>query len=146
MIGKKAGSLFLIALGVLVSATFARAADEFPSKPIRVIVAYAPGGGNDLIARVLSKRLSETLGKTVFVENRPGATGIIGTQMVAKSPPDGYTLILADAPHVINSYVYSNTQYDPIKDFEPVSLVGSAPVVLAIYAKAPYQTLADFIA
>src|SRR5436305_1858922 len=136
----------LVAVALIAQVVFCSGADEFPSKTVRVVVAYAPGGGNDLIARVLSKRLSETLGKTVFVDNRPGATGIIGTEMVAKSPADGYTLILADTPHVTNPYVYPNVQYDPIKDFEPISLVGSAPVVLAVYTKAPFQSLAEFVA
>ena len=144
MFGNKAFSLSLLALGFVVTATVSRGADDFPSKSVRIIVAYAAGGGNDLIARVLSKRLTETLGKTVFVDNRPGATGIIGTEMVAKSPPDGYTLILADTPHVTNPYVYPNVNYDPIKDFEPVTLVGSAPVVLVVYPKAPFQSLGEF--
>jgi tripartite-type tricarboxylate transporter receptor subunit TctC len=146
MLTLKHSGLLLGTVGLIVVAGFCTAADDYPSKTVRIVVAYAPGGGNDLIARVLSKRLSETLGKTVFVDNRPGATGIIGTEMVAKSAPDGYTLILADTPHVTNPYVYPNVQYDPIKDFEAISLVGSAPVVLAVYAKAPFQTLADFIA
>ena len=76
------------------------------------MVAYSAGGGNDLVARLLAARLSEQMGKTVFVENKPGASGIVGTDMVAKSPADGYTLILSDAPHVINPYVYPSVQSD----------------------------------
>ena len=136
----------LVVLGALCSASLTRAADDFPSRSIRIVVAYSAGGGNDLVARLLAARLSEQFGKTVFVENRAGASGIVGTELVAKSPPDGYTLILSDAPHVINPYVYPSVQYDPVKDFEPVTLVATAPVVLAVYAKAPYQSLGDFIA
>ncbi len=137
---------YLVLLGALSIASLGHGAEDFPSKSIRIVVAYSAGGGNDLVARLLAARLSEQLGKTVFVENRPGASGIVGTEMVARSPADGYTLILSDAPHVINPYVYPTVQYDPVRDFEPVSLVASAPVVLAIYAKAPFQSVADFIA
>lgn len=136
----------LVVLSALCAASLCQAADDFPSRSIRIVVAYSAGGGNDLVARLLAARLSEQLGKTVFVENRAGASGIVGTEMVAKSPPDGYTLILSDAPHVINPYVYPAVQYDPVKDFEPVTLVATAPVVLAVYAKSPFQSVGDFIA
>src|SRR5258708_31148329 len=108
-------------LGALCGVSLCQGADDFPSRSIRIVVAYSAGGGNDLVARLVAARLSEQLGKTVFVENRAGASGIVGTEMVAKSPPDGYTLILSDAPHVINPYVYPAVQYDPVKDFEPVT-------------------------
>ncbi len=140
---KKLASLVLFGA---MCVSFCHAAEEFPSRSVRIIVAYSAGGGNDLVARLLAARLSEQLGKTVFVENRAGASGIVGTEMVAKSPADGYTLILSDAPHVINPYVYPSVQYDPVKDFEPVTLVATAPVLLAMYTKAPYQTVNDFIA
>src|ERR1700693_4915693 len=109
MAGKKA-FLLLLALGLLVTATLSRSADDFPNKPIRIVVAYAPGGGNDLFARVLAKRLTETLGKTVLVDNRPGANGIIGTRLVAAATPDGFTLILADMAHATRPFVYSDAQ------------------------------------
>ncbi len=111
---RKALCWWLVALGLLVAASSSRGAVDFPNKPIRIVVAYAPGGGNDLFARVLGKRLSETLGKTVLVDNRPGANGIIGTRLVATATPDGYTLILADMAHATNPFVYANAQYDPI--------------------------------
>ena len=147
MLNRKLSTSLLVTFILVIAAPVCKgASDDFPSKSVRIVVAYAAGGGNDLIARVLSKRLTETLGKTIFVDNRPGATGIIGTEFVAKSPPDGYTLILADTPHVTNPYVYPNVNYDPIKDFEPVTQVGSAPVVLVIYPKSPFQSLGDFVA
>ena len=133
-------------LGMLAVAPLCHGADDFPTKSIRIIVAYSAGGGNDLVARLLAARLSEQFGKTVFVENRPGASGVLGTESVARSAPDGYTLILSDAPHVINPFVYASAQYDPVKDFEPVTLVASAPVVLAVYTKAPFQSVGDFVA
>ena len=108
MIAKKLAGL--VVLGALSAAPVGQAADDFPSRSIRIVVAYSAGGGNDLVARLLAARLSEQMGKTVFVENKPGASGIVGTDMVAKSPADGYTLILSDAPHVINPYVYPSVQ------------------------------------
>ena len=137
---------WLVALFFLAAATLARAADDFPNKPIRIVVAYAPGGGNDLFARVLGKRLTETLGKTVLVDNRPGANGIIGTRLVAAATPDGYTVILADMAHATNPFVYSTAQYDPIKDFAPITMLGSAPIILIVHPSLPMQTLADYIA
>jgi tripartite-type tricarboxylate transporter receptor subunit TctC len=139
-------SWLLIAFCLAVAATAARAAEEFPSRPIRIVVAYAPGGGNDLFARVLGKRLTETLGKTVLVDNRPGANGIIGTKLVAAATPDGYTVILADMAHATNPFVYSTAQYDPIKDFAPITTLGSAPIILIVHPSVPMQTLAEFIA
>lgn len=122
------------------------AAEGYPSRPLKMVVAYAAGGGNDVTARILAARLSETLGRNVLVENRPGATGVIGTEYVAKSSPDGYTLILADAPHAINPFVYATVRYDPIRDFEPVTLVASAPVVLAVHPAVAAASVAEFVA
>ena len=138
--------LWFVALGMLGIALVARAAEEFPSRPVRIVVAYAPGGGNDLFARVLAKRLTETLGKTVLVDNRPGANGMIGTRLVAAASPDGYTMILADMAHATNPFVYSSAQYDPIKDFTPITTLGSAPIVLVVHPATPYQSLGEFIA
>ena len=131
----------LLAALCLLSSAFSLAGEAFPAKPIRMVVAYAPGGGNDVTARLLAARLTETLGVNVLVENRPGATGIVGTEYVARSPADGYTIILADAPHAINPFVYATAKYDPIRDFEPITLVGSTPVVLALHPKVAPQTL-----
>ena len=144
---KRSTALGLSALALVGSLSLEAVAGEaWPSKPVRVIVAYAAGGGNDVTARLLAARLAETLGSNVIVENRPGATGIIGTEYVARSPADGYTLILADAPHAINPFVYGTVKYDPIRDFEPVTLVASAPVVLAVHPKVTAQTVSEFVA
>ena len=146
MRGRKGLWWWLVTLFCLVAATLARAADDFPNRPIRIVVAYAPGGGNDLFARVLAKRLTETMGKTVLVDNRPGANGMIGTRLVAAATPDGYTVILADMAHATNPFVYSSAQYDPIKDFAPITTLGSAPIILVIHPSVPFQTLGEFIA
>jgi len=130
----------------VLAATAPSVAAEFPTKPIRMVVPYAPGGGNDVTARILGARLGETMGVTVVVDNRPGATGIIGTELVARSPADGYTVILADAPHAINPYIYTTAKYDPVKDFEPISIVATAPGVLVVHPSVPAQTVAEFIA
>ena len=143
MTGRKSPGWWSILLGFMLAATLAHGADDFPNRPIRIVVAYAPGGGNDLFARVLGKRLTETLGKTVLVDNRPGANGIIGTKLVAASTPDGYTVILADMAHATNPFVYSSAQYDPIKDFAPIALLGSAPIILIVHPSVPMQTLAE---
>jgi tripartite-type tricarboxylate transporter receptor subunit TctC len=146
MVSKRNLFSFLSAIFLLNGSLVVAAADNYPSKAIRIIVAYAPGGGNDVTARILAARMSESLGKTVYVDNRPGATGIIGTEITAKAPPDGYTLILADAPHAINPFVYPNVKYDPVKDFEPISLVANTPVVLAVNPKVAAQSVREFIA
>lgn len=142
---KTAGWSF-IAVALLLAAAHARSADDFPNRPIRIVVAYAPGGGNDLFARVLAKRLTETLGKTVLVDNRPGANGIIGTKLVAAATPDGYTVILADMAHATNPFVYSTAQYDPIRDFAPITALGSAPIILIVHPAVPLQSVGEFIA
>lgn len=146
MIKLKRLCVFLAALGLLFTTAVSRAADEYPNRPIRLIVGFAPGGGNDLIARVLAKHLTETFGKTVLVDNRPGAAGMIGTEIVAQAPADGNTLILSDTAHLINRFVFPNARYDPIKDFAPVSLVGTAPMVLVVHPKAQFQSVSEFIA
>jgi len=103
-------------------------AQAYPAKPIRLVVPQAPGGGNDSIARLIGARLSQTLKQQVVVDNRAGAGGIIAAENVAKSPPDGYTLLLGNvATLTIIPNVQKNIQYDPFKDFEPVSLIASAP-------------------
>jgi tripartite-type tricarboxylate transporter receptor subunit TctC len=133
--------------GCLLSmASWCTHAADYPNKPVRMVVAYAPGGGNDVTARILAARLGETMGVTFVVDNRPGATGIIGTELVARSPADGYTLILADAPHAINPFVFPSARYDPVKDFEPISIMATAPVVLVVHPGVPVQSLSGFIA
>jgi tripartite-type tricarboxylate transporter receptor subunit TctC len=137
--------LWLAAALLAWSASASHATDAYPTKPIRVIVAYAPGGGNDVTARILSAHLGQTLGVNLVVDNRPGATGIIGTELLARAPADGYTVILADAPHAINPFVFPTARYDPVKDFAPISIVATAPVVLVVHPGVPARTVGEFV-
>lgn len=121
-------------------------AQTYPTKPIRFIVPYAPGGSSDIIARLYGQRLTETMGQTFVVDNRPGAGGTIGTHILAKAPADGYTLILQDMPHTINPAVYGKVPYDPVKDFTPVTLVARAPQWLFVHPAVAAKTVRDLIA
>ena len=124
------------------------AAQAYPSKPIRLIVPFPPGGGTDLSARILSQALADGPGWQLVVENRPGATGRIGTELAAKSPPDGYTLVLATAgPNSILPAAYpGKLPYDAIKDFAPVTLVDSADYVMVVHPSLPVRTVKDMVA
>ena len=121
-------------------------AQKYPTKPIRLIVPYAPGGSSDIIARLYAQRLTETMGQTFVVDNRPGAGGTIGTDITAKSTPDGYTLLLQDMPHTINPAVYGKVPYDPLRDFEPVTLVARAPQWLFVFPAVPAKTVSELVA
>jgi tripartite-type tricarboxylate transporter receptor subunit TctC len=122
-------------------------ADDYPSRPIRLIVPYAPGGGADSVARVVAKRVGETIGQPIVIENRAGAGSIIGTDMVAKAEGDGYTLLLGQSgPISINPAVYKDLRYDPVKDFAPVTMTTAYPYILAVNAKSPVKSLQDFVA
>ena len=112
-------------------ATTTAMAQHFPAKPVRIVVPFAPGGANDVIARVVAQRLAEPLGQQVLVDNRGGAGGAIGADLVAKAPPDGYTLLLANpGPNAINPVLQPKTPYDPIRDFSMITLVAVSPQVL----------------
>ena len=121
-------------------------AQGWPSRPIRMVVPLSPGGFADVPGRILAARLSSSLGYNVFVENRPGAGGTIGADFVAKSAPDGYTLLFTGTPHVISAWVYKKLPYDPLKDFEPVALVASGPYVLVVNPQLPVHSIRELIA
>ena len=118
----------------------------WPSRPIRMVVPLSPGGFADVPGRILAARLSSLLGYNVFVENRPGAGGTIGADFVAKSAPDGYTLLFTGTPHVISAWIYKKLPYDPLKDFEPVALVASGPYVLVVNPQLPVHSIRELIA
>jgi tripartite-type tricarboxylate transporter receptor subunit TctC len=121
--------------------------DDYPSHPIRLIVPYAAGGGADSVARIIAKRVGETIGQPVVIENRGGAGSIIGTELVNKSDPDGYTLLLGQSgPISINPAVYKNLPYDPVKDFAPVSMTTSYPYIMVVSAALGVKTLQEFVA
>ena len=122
-------------------------AQSYPSKSIRYVVPYAPGGSTDIVARVLALKLSEAMGQQVVVDNRPGAGGAIGADIVAKSPPDGYTMVTAvTSIMAINQFLYRKLPYDPEKDFAPVTQVGSLPLILVIHPSLPAKNVREFIA
>lgn len=124
----------------------AAGAQAYPAKPIRVIVAYPPGGSTDIIARIIGQKLNEHLGYTVVVDNRAGAAGMIGASIAAQSAPDGYTLLLSDTPFVVNPSVFAKVLYDPVKDFTPIVMVASSPLMLVITSTVPAQNLQEFLA
>ena len=125
----------------------AAAAQPFPSKPVKIIVPSAPGDGSDILARAIAQKLTERWGQTVIVENRPGAGGVIGTEAAAKSPADGYTVIMGNAgSHAINQALYAKLPYDVVRDFAPISLVASAPNVFVVNPAVPANTVAEFLA
>jgi len=121
-------------------------ADDYPSRPIRIIVSYAPGGGTDLIARTLAKKLNEAMGQPVIVENRPGAGGNIGTEAVAKASPDGYMLTLVPSSHAIAPLFYANLPFDIFKDFTFIALLASGPNIVVVNPAVPAQSIQDLVA
>ena len=127
--------------------SFSAAAQSYPSKPIRLIVPFAAGGGNDNVARLVGKRLADGLGQPVVVDNRPGAGGVVGAELAAKSAPDGYTLFLGGVgSHAINPNLHEKLPYDPIKDFAPVALLAQAPLVLVVHPSVPAKSVAELTA
>jgi tripartite-type tricarboxylate transporter receptor subunit TctC len=134
------------ALIIAAAADVARA-DEYPSHPIRLIVPYAAGGAADSVARIVAKHVGEALGQTIVVENRGGAGAIIGTDLVNKSDPDGYTLLLGQSgPISINPAVYKKLPYDPLKDFAPITLTTSFPYIMVVNPKLGVKTVQEFVA
>jgi len=131
------------ALGALMSVS--AWPQGFPARPIRLIVPYPPGGAVDPIARTLADKLSDAWGQPVVVDNKPGAGTVIGTQFLSKSPPDGYTVILASSNHAINPAMYPTLPYDPVKDFAPISLVSIIPLMLSVNPKLPVESQKQLI-
>jgi tripartite-type tricarboxylate transporter receptor subunit TctC len=121
-------------------------AQGFPTKPVRIISPYPPGGGNDTLARTLSPKLTQSLGQQVIVENRPGANTIIGVEAAARSAPDGHTMVLIPNVHAINPYLYPKLPYDPVKDFTPITLVGTSPLVVAMHPSVPVKDMRGLLA
>jgi len=141
----KRRSLLALGAGVpLIGA--ARAQNGYPNRPIRLVVGYSAGGGNDLIARIVAAKLHDKLGQPVVVDNKPGAQSIIAAEIVAKAPPDGYTLLVAPSgPMTINPAVYSKLSYDPLRDFAPISLLAEFPLLLAVGAEQPVKTVKELV-
>jgi tripartite-type tricarboxylate transporter receptor subunit TctC len=119
--------------------------EQYPSRPLRLIVPFSPGGSVDTIARMLGAGLAESLGQQIIVDNRSGASGSIGTELAARSAPDGYTLLLHTIPFVANTYLYRSLPYDVLRDFEPVVLVSSSPSLLAVHPSLPVHSVRDLL-
>lgn len=125
-----------------VSGAFAQ---EYPNKPIRFVVPFAPGGNTDVLARLVAQKLTERLGQQVVVDNRGGAGGMIGTEMVARASPDGYTLLMVSGSHVINPSVRKKLPYDSLRDFRAISLVAEVASLLVAHPSVPVKDVADLI-
>lgn len=119
---------------------------EFPSRPIRLVSPFSPGGGNDFVSRTMAAAMSGEFGQTVVVDNRPGANTIIGMELVAKAAPDGYTLITTSSTQAINATLYPKLPYDSVKSFQPISLVGSSPLIVAVPVSSPITSIPALIA
>ncbi len=137
------GMLMLLALGWSASV---QAQAPWPTKTVRIVVPYTPGGGNDILARLLAEKLTTSLGQSVVVENKPGAGAVVGTDFVAKAAPDGHTLLVAaSGPMVFNQVLLSKPPYNSVNDFAPVSMVGSFPLILGVIDSSPARNLSDLV-
>jgi tripartite-type tricarboxylate transporter receptor subunit TctC len=145
MVGLRRWIMGTLGLALAALATGA-AAETYPSKPVRLIVPFPPGGSNDIVGRMIAAQLGERLGQQVIVDNRAGAGATIGAAMAANAPPDGYTLLLISASFVYNPALYKHLPYDPAIAFEPVAMLGSGPVALLIYPKLPVASVAELLA
>lgn len=138
--------MVVAAVAMFAAGGSAGAQSPFPSKPVHIFVPYAAGGGVDILARTLGDVVSRQWGQTVVVENRPGAGGVVASQALAASPPDGYTLIVVASGHATNPFLYPKIPYDTFNDFTPISLLASSPNILLVRADSPFKTLGDLIA
>lgn len=145
--GHVAALLCLILAAPVSVAVASDEASSYPNRPIRLVVGFTAGGGNDIIARVVGQKLSESLGQPVVIENKPGAGATVATEYVARSEPDGYTLLIgASGAMVINPAVYEKLNYDTLRDFAPISSLGSFPLILVVKASSPFKSVADLVA
>jgi tripartite-type tricarboxylate transporter receptor subunit TctC len=136
----------LVAVMLCAQATsVAQTASAFPNQPIRMVVPYPPGGPTDITARVVAAEMSKTIGQNIVIDNRPGASGMIGSEMVTKSTPDGYTLLGNASIHVINPSVYPDMRFDAIKDFVPITQLAQVPLVLVVPANSPIKSVKDLV-
>src|ERR1700681_4924551 len=136
----------IAALALLAWSALALAEEAYPSKPVRLLVPFPAGGAVDIVARTLGDELTRRWGQSVVIENRPGAGGTIAAAAAAKAPPDGYTLVLVASGHAIVAHLYPKLSYDPLRDFTPLSLVGSSPNMLLVRADSALTTVADVLA
>jgi len=136
--------LIFVLLAAITLPAFAQ--QSYPSKPVRIVSPFPPGGGNDALCRTIAPKLSENLKQQVIIENRAGANGIVGTEVAARSAPDGYTIVLIPSGHAVNASLYKKLPFDSIRDFTPITLVASSPLVLAVHPSLPVKNVKDVIA
>jgi tripartite-type tricarboxylate transporter receptor subunit TctC len=133
---------------VLSAPTFAQSSNaaqeaSYPNKPIRIVMPVSPGGGGDIMARAIGQKLTETWHQAVVVDNRPGAATMIGTEIVARAAPNGYTLVMATSSHAINPSLYPKMPFDPIKDFSPVTMIAVSPLLLVAHPSLPVKSVSE---
>jgi tripartite-type tricarboxylate transporter receptor subunit TctC len=134
------------ALAAVVASADAASAADYPDRPVKMIAPFTAGGPTDLVARLLADKLSQSLGRQFYVENRTGAGGNVGMTQVARSAPDGYTILVASSSYVVNPSLYANNPYDPFKDFAPVTLAGAAPNILVVHPSVAAKTVKQLVA
>jgi tripartite-type tricarboxylate transporter receptor subunit TctC len=139
-------ALTRVIAAVLLGASAAALAQQYPSKPIRIISPFAPGGGNAVISRTIGEKVGEAIKQQVIVDSRPGANGIVGTELAARAAPDGYTMVLVPSGHAVNASLYRKLPFDPIRDFTPISLAGTSPLVLVMHPTVPVKNVKELIA
>jgi len=139
-------SRLVVAAVLLATHAGAGAADSYPSRPVRIIIPSGAGGITDILGRVIAPKLTEGLGQQVVIDNRPGASGIVGSQIVAKSAPDGYTLLMVFPSHVVNQSLYPDVPYDTVKAFAPITMVSAVSPVLIVNTQFPARSVAELIA
>src|SRR5580704_8476064 len=135
------------AMGLLLAlAAFAipAAAQDYPARSIRLIIPFAPGGSNDVVGRIVANQLGQKLGKQVFVDNRSGAGGVVGSDLAAKAAPDGYTLLIISIAHAVDAWLYKEP-YDPVKDFVPVSIIATGTNVLSVNPSVPVHSVKELL-
>jgi tripartite-type tricarboxylate transporter receptor subunit TctC len=130
----------------LAAAACAAHAQPYPSKPVRMVVPFAPGGNTDIIARIVAPSMSKALGQQIVIDNRGGAGSVIGTEIAAKSPPDGYTLLMVSAAHVINPAMVKKLPYDPVRSFAAISMVADVPSAMVVHPSLPARTVKELVA
>jgi tripartite-type tricarboxylate transporter receptor subunit TctC len=142
---RKGISLLIKVAGLLLALAAPAFAQDYPTKPIKLIIPFPPGGSNDVVGRMIALQLSDRLGQQVVVDNRGGAGGIIGTEVAAKAAPDGYTLLVVSIAHAVSPWLYQ-LHYDPIKSFTPISILASGPNVLVVHPSLPVHSVKELIA
>ncbi|MEO7726343.1 MAG: tripartite tricarboxylate transporter substrate-binding protein, partial [Burkholderiales bacterium] len=136
----------VLAMLPLLSAAGAVSAQQYPSKPVRVVIPWPPGGSNDVVGRIVLQKVAEYAGQQFIIDNRAGAAGSIGADVVAKAPPDGYTIMVHSTSHVGNAHLYKKLPYDTLRDFTGVALLAAQPGALTIHPSLPVKTVKEFIA